>query len=148
VALPVAAVCREKNKVALFSGAGSSELTGKQCSPNTVHWTYDTYMLGKGIGDAITKAGGQSWFFILPDFIFGHELFDETSRLAVAAGGEVLGSAVFPFPDSPKDLSGLLQRAQRRARPYSVSAVSATRSKTRSSRRGPWAYTGRCASPR
>ena len=112
VALPVAAVCREKNKVAMFSGAGSSELTGKQCSPNTVHWTYDTYMMTKVISDAITKAGGQSWFFILPDFIFGHELFDETSRLAVAAGGKVLGSAAFPFPDSPKDLSGPLKQAQ------------------------------------
>jgi branched-chain amino acid transport system substrate-binding protein len=112
VALPVAALCREKNKVALIGGAGSSELTGKQCSPNTVHWTYDTYMLGKGIGDAVTKAGGQSWFFILPDYIFGHQLFDETSRFVVAAGGKVLGSAAFPFPDSPKDFSGLLQQAQ------------------------------------
>jgi branched-chain amino acid transport system substrate-binding protein len=112
VALPVAALCREKNKVALIGGAGSTDLTGKQCSPNTVHWTYDTYMLGKVIGDAITKAGGQSWFFILPDFVFFHQLFDETSRFVAAAGGKVLGSAAFPFSDPPKDFSGLLQQAQ------------------------------------
>jgi branched-chain amino acid transport system substrate-binding protein len=112
VTLPVAALCREKNKVALISGGGSSDLTGKQCSPNTVHWTYDTYMLSKVIGDAITKAGGQSWFFILPDFIFGRQLFEETSRFVVAAGGKVLGNAIFPFPDTPKDFSGMLQQAQ------------------------------------
>lgn len=112
MALPVAALCREKNKVALFSDAGSSDLTGKQCSPNTVQWTYDTYMLAKVIGDAVTKAGGQSWFFILPDYTFGHQLFDETSRFVVAAGGKVLGSAAFPFPDPPNDFSGLLQQAQ------------------------------------
>jgi branched-chain amino acid transport system substrate-binding protein len=112
VALPVAALCREKNKVALFSGAASSDLTGKQCSPNTVQWTYDTYMLAKVIGDAVTKAGGQSWFFILPDYVLGHELFEETSHFVMAAGGKVLGSAAFPFPDAPKDFSGLLQQAQ------------------------------------
>jgi branched-chain amino acid transport system substrate-binding protein len=112
VALAVAALCREKNKVALFSAAGSSDLTGKQCSPNTVQWTYDTYMLAEVIGDAITKAGGQSWFFILPDYVFGHELFEETSHFVMAAGGKVLGSAAFPFPDGPKDFSGLLQQAQ------------------------------------
>jgi branched-chain amino acid transport system substrate-binding protein len=109
VALPVAGLCREKNKVVLFSGAGSSDLTGKQCSPNTVQWTFD---MAKVIGSAITKAGGQSWFFILPDYNFGHQLFDETSRFVVAAGGKVLGSAAFPFPDMPKDFSGLLKQAQ------------------------------------
>lgn len=112
VALPVAALCRETNKVALFSAAASSDLTGKQCSPNTVQWTYDTYMLAKVIGDAVTKAGGQSWFFILPDYVFGHQLFEETSHFVVAAGGQVLGSAAFSFTDPPKDFSGLLKQAQ------------------------------------
>jgi branched-chain amino acid transport system substrate-binding protein len=111
VALPVAALCREKNRVALFSHAGSTDLTGKQCSPNTVQWTYDTYMLAKVVGDAITKAGGQSWFFILPGYALGQQLFEETSRFVMAAGGQVLGSATFPFPDAPKDFSGLLQQA-------------------------------------
>jgi branched-chain amino acid transport system substrate-binding protein len=112
VSLPVAALCREKNRVALFSGAASSDLTGKRCSPNTVHWTYDAYMLAKVIGDAITKSGGQSWFFILPDYVLGHQLFEETSRFVMAAGGQVLGSATFSFADPPKDFSGLLQQAQ------------------------------------
>ena len=68
-------------------------------------------MLAKVIGNAITKAGGQSWFFILPDYVLGHQLFEETSRFVMAAGGQVLGSATFPFPDAPKDFSGLLQQA-------------------------------------
>jgi len=112
VALAVSAICREKNKVALFSGAGSSDLTGKQCSPNTVQWTFDSYMLANVIGGAITKAGGQSWFFILPDYSFGHLLVSETSRFVEAAGGKVLGSATFPFPDTPTDFSAQLQQAQ------------------------------------
>jgi branched-chain amino acid transport system substrate-binding protein len=112
VALAVSAICREKNKVALFSGAGSSDLTGKQCSPNTVQWTFDTYMLANVIGGAITKAGGQSWFFILPDYSFGHLLVSESSRFVEAAGGKVLGSAAFPFPDTPTDFSTQLQQAQ------------------------------------
>ena len=112
VALAVSAICRERNKVALFSGAGSSDLTGKQCSPNTVQWTFDSYMLANVIGGAITKAGGQSWFFILPDFSFGHLLVRKSSRFVEAAGGKVLGSAAFPFPDTPTDFSAQLQQAQ------------------------------------
>jgi branched-chain amino acid transport system substrate-binding protein len=77
-----------------------------------VQWTFDSYMLAKVIGDAITRAGGQSWFFILPDYTFGHLLFNQTSRFVVAAGGKVLGSAAFLFPDTPKDFSGLLKQAQ------------------------------------
>ena len=112
VALAVSAICREKNKVALFSGAGSSDLTGNQCSPNTVQWTFDSYMLANVIGGAITKAGGQSWFFILPDYSFGHLLVSESSRFVEAAGGKILGSAAFPFPDTPTDFSAQLQQAQ------------------------------------
>ena len=74
VGLAVNTVCREKNKVMLNSGTGTSDLTGKFCSPNTIHWTYDTYMLGKSTGGAIVKAGGDSWFFITADYVFGHAL--------------------------------------------------------------------------
>src|ERR1700742_2015106 len=81
VGLAVATVCREKNKVMLNSGTGTSDMTGKQCSPNTIHWTYDTYMLGKSTGGAIAKAGGDSWFFITADYVFGHVLEEDTTRI-------------------------------------------------------------------
>src|SRR5215469_16582116 len=71
VGLAVNTVCREKNKVMLNSGTGTSDLTGPQCSPNTIHWTYDTYMLGRSTGGSITKEGGDSWFFITADYAFG-----------------------------------------------------------------------------
>jgi branched-chain amino acid transport system substrate-binding protein len=111
VGLAVATVCREKNKVMLNSGTGTSDMTGKQCSPNTIHWTYDTYMLGKSTGGAIAKAGGDSWFFITADYVFGHVLEEDTTRIITAAGAKVLGSVRYPFPDTT-DFSAMLIRAQ------------------------------------
>ena len=73
VALAVNTVCREKNKVLLNSGAATTDLTGTQCSPNTVHWTYDTYMLARSTGGAMVKAGGDTWFFITADYVFGQQ---------------------------------------------------------------------------
>jgi len=111
VGLAVNTVCREKNKVYLNSGTGSSDLTGPQCSPNTVHWTYDTYMLGKSTGGNTVKEGGDTWFFITADYVFGQTLQRDTSGIITKAGGKVLGSIAYPFPDTT-DFSTHLLRAQ------------------------------------
>nr|WP_254070208.1 ABC transporter substrate-binding protein [Acidisphaera sp. L21] len=111
VALAVASVCTEKNKVMLNNGAATTDLTGAQCSPNIVHWTYDTYMLAKSTGGAMVKAGGDSWFFITADYVFGQQLQRDTSGFVEAAGGKILGSVKYPFP-ATTDFSGLLVQAQ------------------------------------
>ena len=111
VALAVNQVCREKNKVHLNSGAATPDLTGKQCSPNTVHWTFDTYMLAKSTGGAMVKQGGDTWFFITADYVFGQQLQRDTTRVVEAAGGKVLGAKAYPFPDTT-DFSALLVQAQ------------------------------------
>jgi len=111
VGLAVNTVCREKNKVYLNSGTGSSDLTGPQCSPNTVHWTYDTYMLGKSTGGATVAAGGKTWFFITADYAFGQVLQRDTSAVVTKAGGKVMGSVSYPFPETT-DFSTHLLRAQ------------------------------------
>jgi branched-chain amino acid transport system substrate-binding protein len=111
VALAVNTVCREKNKVYLNSGAATTDLTGAQCSPNTVQWTYDTYMLAKSTGNAMVKAGGDSWFFITADYVFGQQLQRDTARFVQEAGGKVLGNRSYPFPDTT-DFSSLLVQAQ------------------------------------
>jgi branched-chain amino acid transport system substrate-binding protein len=111
VALAVSNVAREKNKVALVSGAAVSAVTGKQCSPNTVHWTYDTWMLAHSTGTKTLEAGGKTWFLIAPDYAFGHSLAGDTARAVIEGGGKVLGSVMYPFPDTT-DYSGLLVQAQ------------------------------------
>jgi branched-chain amino acid transport system substrate-binding protein len=111
VGLAVNQVCREKNKVYLNSGTGSSDLTGPQCSPNTVHWTYDTYMLGRSTGGATVKSGGDSWFFITADYAFGQTLQRDTAAIVTKSGGKVLGSVAYPFPETT-DFSTHLLRAQ------------------------------------
>jgi branched-chain amino acid transport system substrate-binding protein len=111
VALAVNSVCREKNKVMLNSGAATTDLTGLQCSPNTVHWTYDTYMLAKSTGGAMVAAGGDSWYFITANYVFGQQLQRDTTAFVTAAGGKVLGSSVYPFPETT-DFSSLLLQAQ------------------------------------
>jgi branched-chain amino acid transport system substrate-binding protein len=111
VGLAVNTVCREKNKVYLNSGTGTSDLTGPQCSPNTVHWTYDTYMLGKSTGGATVASGGDTWFFITADYVFGQTLQRDTAGIVTKAGGKVLGSIAYPFPETT-DFSSMLVRAQ------------------------------------
>jgi branched-chain amino acid transport system substrate-binding protein len=111
VGLAVNTVCREKNKIMLNSGTGTSDLTGPQCSPNTVHWTYDTYMLGKSTGGATVKTGGDSWFFVTADYVFGQTLQRDTANIVTKAGGKVLGSVAYPFPETT-DFSTMLLRAQ------------------------------------
>jgi branched-chain amino acid transport system substrate-binding protein len=111
VGLAVNSICREKNKVMLNSGTGTSDLTGPQCSPNTIHWTYDTYMLAKSTGGATVKQGGDRWFFVSADYVFGQSLERDTTAMVKQAGGKVLGSIRYPFPDTT-DFSSLLVRAQ------------------------------------
>jgi branched-chain amino acid transport system substrate-binding protein len=111
VGLAVNTVCREKNKVYLNSGTGTSDLTGPQCSPNTIHWTYDTYMLGKSTGGSLTKEGGDTWFFITADYAFGQALERDTTQVINKMGGKVLGSIRYPFPETT-DFSAMLVRAQ------------------------------------
>ncbi len=91
VALAVNEVAREKNKVFLVSGAASSDLTGPKCSPNTIQWTYDTWMLANGTGKAVVKTGGDTWFFLTSDYAFGHALERDTAAVVTANGGKVLG---------------------------------------------------------
>ena len=110
VALAVADVTREKNKVFLISGAASSDLTGPKCSPNNVHWTYDTWMLANGTGKALVKTGGDTWFFITADYAFGHALERDTANVVKANGGKVLGSVNVPLNNS--DFSSFLLQAQ------------------------------------
>jgi branched-chain amino acid transport system substrate-binding protein len=110
VALAVSGVTREKNKVFLASGPADSDLTDRQCSPNTVHWTYDTWALAHGTGGAIVKQGGKSWFFITADYAFGHALERDTAAVVTAAGGKVLGEVRVPL--NTPDFSSYLLQAQ------------------------------------
>jgi branched-chain amino acid transport system substrate-binding protein len=110
VSLAVNQVTAEKNKVFLVSGAASSDLTGKACTPNTIHWTYDTYMLAHGTGTAIVKTGGDSWFFLTADYAFGHALEADTAAVVKANGGKVLGQVRHPLNTS--DFSSFLLQAQ------------------------------------
>ncbi len=111
VALAINGIVREKNKVYINSTGASSDLTGAQCSPNTVHWTYDTWMLANGTGSAMVRAGGDTWFFITADYAFGHALERDTTGFIRAAGGRVLGSVRTPFPGTT-DFSSFLVQAQ------------------------------------
>ncbi len=110
VALAVNNITKEKNKVFLSSGAASSDLTGKACTPNTIHWTYDTWSLANGTGNAVVKTGGDTWFFLTADYAFGHALERDTSALVEKSGGKVLGHVRHPFPG--QDFSSFLLQAQ------------------------------------
>jgi branched-chain amino acid transport system substrate-binding protein len=111
VALAVSSVAREKNKVFIDTGAGSTDLTGKQCSPNFIHWSYDTYMLAKSTGGATVKAGGTSWYFITANYAFGQSLQSDTTHFITEAGGKVMGASPYPFPGT-SDFSSFMISAQ------------------------------------
>ncbi len=111
VGLAVSTITREKNKVFLDSGSGVSLLFGKDCSPNTVDWTYDTWMLAHSTGGEMVKQGGDSWYFITADYVFGHILESDTTALIKAAGGKVMGAARYPFPATSDFSTFLLQAA-------------------------------------
>jgi len=110
VALAVNNVIKEKNGVYINSGAATSDLTNAQCSPNTVHWTYDTYMLAHTTGQALVKAGGDTWFFLTADYAFGAALERDTTSVITANGGKVVGGVKHPLNTS--DFSSFLLQAQ------------------------------------
>src|SRR6266849_1229799 len=110
VALAVNEIVKEKNKVFLVSGAAASDLTGPKCTPNTIHWTYDTWALANGTGKAIVKTGGDTWFFLTADYAFGHALERDTAAVVEKSGGKVLGKVRHPFPGT--DFSSFLLQAQ------------------------------------
>jgi len=110
VALAVSEVTREKNKVFLVANAATSDLTGPKCSPNTIHWTYDTWMLGNATGKAVVKTGGDTWFFLTADYAFGQALERDTTKVVLSNGGKVLGSVRHPL--NTQDFSSFLLQAQ------------------------------------
>jgi branched-chain amino acid transport system substrate-binding protein len=110
VALAVSNLVKEKNAVLLNSGAATADLTGKACTPNTISFTYDTYMLANGTGKALTKAGGDSWYFLTADYAFGHALERDTSAVVSTNGGKALGGVKHPINTS--DFSSFLLQAQ------------------------------------
>ena len=110
VALAINQITKDKGKAFLVSGAATSDLSGKSCSPNTIHWTYDTWMLANGTGNAIVKTGGDTWFFLTADYAFGHALERDTEAAVIKAGGKVLSKVRHPFPSA--DFSSFLLQAQ------------------------------------
>jgi branched-chain amino acid transport system substrate-binding protein len=110
VALAVQKIAKEKNRIALVSGAASTRVTNEDCNDVTVHWTYDTYAVANGTAKAVTKSGGKKWFFLTADYAFGHSLEKDAMAVVKANGGEVLGAVRHPFPGS--DFSSFLLKAQ------------------------------------
>jgi branched-chain amino acid transport system substrate-binding protein len=110
VALAVNQITRDKKKAFLVSGAATADLSGKACSPNTIHWTYDTWMLANGTGNAIVKTGGDTWFFLTADYAFGHALERDTEAVVLKTGGKVLGKVRHPL--NTQDFSSFLLQAQ------------------------------------
>lgn len=110
VGIAVQGVAREKNKITIATSAGTTELTGKACSPNSFHWVYDTFAVANGTATAVTKAGGDSWYFLTADYAFGHSLEKDASGIIQKLGGKILGSARAPINTS--DFSSFLLQAQ------------------------------------
>ena len=110
VALAVNQVAREKNRMLIVSTGATSDLYGKACTPNTIHWTYDTWSLANGTGTAVVKTGGNSWFFLTADYAFGHALERDTEAVVLKNGGKVNGKVRHPFPSA--DMSSFLLQAQ------------------------------------
>jgi len=110
VALAVNNLVKEKNSIMINTGAASSDLTNAQCTPNTIHWVYDTYMLANSTGQALVKAGGDTWYFLTADYAFGHALERDTTAVVVKSGGKVIGTVKHPLNSS--DFSSFLLQAQ------------------------------------
>ncbi|MEJ0020010.1 MAG: ABC transporter substrate-binding protein [Acetobacteraceae bacterium] len=110
-ALALAAVCKEKNKIMIATSTASSDVTGSACTPNSMHWSFDTYMEAKSTGGALVKAGGDTWYFVTPNYAFGIATQRDATRFVEAAGGKVLGSQLYPFPETT-DFSAYLVKAQ------------------------------------
>jgi branched-chain amino acid transport system substrate-binding protein len=110
-ALALAGVVKEKNKIMIATSTASSDVTGSACTPNSMHWVFDTYMEAKSTGGAMVKAGGDSWYFITPNYAFGAATQRDTTKFVEAAGGKVLGAQIYPFPETT-DFSAFLVKAQ------------------------------------
>ena len=110
-ALALASIVKAKNKVMIATSTATSDLTGKACTPNSIHWVFDTYMEARSTGGAMVKAGGDSWFFITPNYAFGEAMQRDTTRFVETGGGKVLGAEIYPFPETT-DFSALLVKAQ------------------------------------
>lgn len=123
VGLAVSQIARDKNKAYINVGSATADLTGAQCTPNTIHWAYDTYMLAKSTGGAMVRAGGDSWYFITADYAFGHALERDTAAFVRAAGGRVIGQVRTPFPGTTDFSSFLVQAAA--ARPKVIGLANA-----------------------
>jgi len=111
VALAVNSIARERNKAYINTGAGTADLTGAQCTPVTVHWSYDTYMLSRSTASQLVRLGGKKWFFVTADYVFGQQLERDASNFVKQFGGQVLGHAPYPFPETT-DFSSYLIQAQ------------------------------------
>lgn len=114
IALTVSGLAKDKNRIAIINGSGSSRLTGDACTPNSIHYSYDTYALARGTGTALAKEGKKSWYFLTADYAFGHALEADTSTVVKAMGGEVVGSTRYP-PESFDQSSFLLQAQSSKA---------------------------------
>ncbi len=109
IALAIATLARERDKVALITGAATADLTGPACSPNTVHWSYDTWEIAHTTGTATVKDGGKKWFFVAADYAFGHAMQADLTRWVTESGGTVVGTTFYPFPSTTDFSSFLLQ---------------------------------------
>ncbi len=125
IALAVANLVKDKDKVQLASGAATSALTGPQCSSNTIQWTYDTWMFSNVVGGASVRAGGDTWYMITADYAFGHQLERDVTGFVQRAGGRVLGSARYPFPGTTDFSSFLLQAQASRAKVVGLAMAAA-----------------------
>lgn len=110
-ALALASIVKEKDKIMIATSTASSDVTGKACTPNSMHWVFDTYMEARSTGGAMVKAGGDTWFFITPNYAFGEATQRDTTKFVEAFGGKVLGAQIYPFPETT-DFSSYLVKAQ------------------------------------
>ncbi|HVY16744.1 MAG TPA: ABC transporter substrate-binding protein [Rhodopila sp.] len=110
-ALALASLVKAKDKIMIATSTASSDVTGKACTPNSMHWSFDTYMEARSTGGAMVKAGGDSWYFITPNYAFGEATQRDTTKFVLGGGGKVLGAQVYPFPETT-DFSSYLVQAQ------------------------------------
>src|SRR3712207_1646034 len=116
IALGINPICVERDRVHLNASAGTAELTGRACTPNTVHWSYDTWCFANTAGTGLTRMGGDTWYFVTADYAFGHAIQRDATRFVEAAGGRVLGASVYPFPSTTDFSAFLLQARASRAK--------------------------------
>ena len=116
IALGINPICVERDRVHLNASAGTAELTGRACTPNTLHWSYDTWCFANTAGTGLTRMGADSWYFVTADYAFGHAIQRDTTRFVSAAGGKVLGASVYPFPSTTDFSAFLLQARASRAK--------------------------------